>query len=73
LEDLRILATDSHQALRSRPQGRLHLFFLSPARAMTRTQSNNTALHVLIIAAVAVAVFLLFCVHRVQRLGKSGI
>jgi len=40
---------------------------------MTRTQSNNTALHFLIVAAVAVAVFLLFCVHRIQRLGKPSL
>jgi hypothetical protein len=40
---------------------------------MIRSQSNNTALHFLIVAGVAVAVFFLWCLHRVKRLGKPSV
>jgi hypothetical protein len=40
---------------------------------MIRTQSNNTALHLLIVAGVAVAVFFLWCLHRVRQLGKPSV
>jgi hypothetical protein len=40
---------------------------------MIRSQSNNTAVHFLIVAGVALAVFFLWCLHRIKQLGKPAI
>lgn len=37
---------------------------------MTRSHPSNTPAHFLIVAAVAAAVFVLWCLHRIRQLGK---
>ena len=39
---------------------------------MTRSHANNTPVHFLIVAIVAVAVCLLWCLHRIRQLGKAS-